>query len=59
VVLLEVPVRPTLVLVEVVELEVQDLTLKLLDSSVTHQALEEMGFNLQLLEGQIFTLQVE
>jgi hypothetical protein len=45
--------------VEVVELEVKDLTLQLLDSSVTHQALEEMGFNLQLLEPQPFMLRVE
>jgi hypothetical protein len=49
----------TLVLVGVVELEVQDLTLHLLDSSVTQRALVDKGFNLQLLEGQLFMLQVE
>jgi hypothetical protein len=60
VVLLEVQHhKTTLVLVEVVELEVQDLTLKLLDSSVTQKELEVKGFNLQLLEGQLFMLQVE
>jgi hypothetical protein len=50
--------KPTLDLVAAVELEVQDMTFKFLDSSVTQKALEDSGFSLQLLEPQLFMLQV-
>jgi hypothetical protein len=47
------------VLVAVVELEVQDMTFKFLDLTVTLKALEDLGFSLHLLEPQLFMLQVE